>query len=106
MKIVGINPVSFHPDFYILLARFCIFRTNWNWYEIQDVKFENGTETIWLVSRSFPHLPYFIGIPIFTNSIYIVFTIMCVAMAINLLNLLSECGVVSSDYILHYYVWL
>ena len=94
----------FRLDFYILSAHFCIFEQIQNWYEIQDVKFENGTETIWLVSRSFPHLPYFIGIPIFTNLIYIVFTIMCVAMAINLLNILSKCGFVRYDYILHYYV--
>ena len=33
---------------------------------------------------------------------YTVFT--CAAMTMNFLNLLSECGVISCDYILHYYV--
>jgi len=40
----------------------------------------------------------------FTNSVYTVFTTMCVAMAMNFLNLLSECWLVSCDYKLHYYV--
>ena len=44
------------------------------------------------------------GYPNFTNSVYIIFTTMCVAMTMNFLNLLSECGVMSCDYILHYYV--
>ena len=42
--------------------------------------------------------------PVFTNLVYTVFTTMCLAMAINLLNLLSECKFVSCDYILHYYM--
>ena len=44
------------------------------------------------------------GYPVFTNSVYTVFTTMCVAMTMNLLNLLSECKLMSCDYILHYYV--
>ena len=44
------------------------------------------------------------GYPIFINSVYSVFTTMCVATAMNLLNFLSECGLVSCDYILRYYV--
>ena len=42
--------------------------------------------------------------PVFTNLVYTIFTTMCLAMAINLLNLLSECKLMSCDYILHYYV--
>ena len=42
--------------------------------------------------------------PVFTNSVYTVFTTMCVAMTMNLLNLLSKCRLMSCDYILHYYV--
>ena len=44
------------------------------------------------------------GYSVFTNLVYTVFTTMCVAMAMNFLNLLSECGLVSCDYKLHYYV--
>ena len=44
------------------------------------------------------------GYSVFTNLVYTVFTTMCVAMAMNLLNLLSEYGLVSCDYKLHYYV--
>ena len=41
------------------------------------------------------------GYPVFANSVYIVFTTVCVAIAMSLLNLLSECGLLSCDYILH-----
>ena len=101
---VGINPVPFRPDFYILLARFRIFGQIRNWYEIRDVKFENGTETVWFASNRFHISRILWGYPIFTNSVYTVFTTMCVATAMNLLNFLSKCGLVSCDYILRYYV--
>ena len=104
LKMVGINPVPFYPDFCILLARFRIFGQIWNWYEIRDVKFENRTETVWLVSNHFYISRILSGYPIFTNSVYSVFTTMCVATAMNLLNFLSKCGLVSCDYILCYYV--
>jgi len=42
------------------------------------------------------------GYPVFANSVYIVFTTVCVAIAMSLLNLPSECGIVSCDYV-HYY---
>ena len=46
LKMVGINPVPFRSDFYILPIRFHIFGQIRNQYEIRDVKFENGTETV------------------------------------------------------------
>ena len=46
LKTVGINPVPFRPDFYILPARFLIFGQIRNQYEIRDIKFETGTETV------------------------------------------------------------
>ena len=46
LKTVGINPVPFRSDFYILPIRFHIFGQIRNQYEIRDVKVENGTETV------------------------------------------------------------
>ena len=62
LKTVGIYPVPFRSDFYILPARFRIFEQIRNQYEIRDVKFENGSKTVCHVSRSFPYFPYLIGI--------------------------------------------
>ena len=62
LKTVGIYPVPFRSDFYILSARFRIFEQIRNQYEIRDVKFENGSKTVCPVSRSFPYFPYLIGI--------------------------------------------
>ena len=70
---VGINPVPFRPDFYILPARYHIFGQIRNQYEIWDVKFENRTETVCPVSRSFPYSRIWSGYLIFTNSGYTVF---------------------------------
>ena len=70
LETVGINPVLFRPDFYILPTHFRIFGQIWNLYEIRDVKFKNGTETVWLISRTFSYFPYFIGISLFTNLVY------------------------------------
>ena len=50
------------------------------------------------------HFRILSGYPIFTNSVYTLFTTMCVVVAMNLLYLLSKCGLISCDYILHYYV--
>ena len=46
LKTVGINPVPFRTDFYILPPRFRIFGQIRNQYEIRDVKFENGSKTV------------------------------------------------------------
>ena len=46
LKTVGINPVLFRSDFYILPAHFRIFGQIRNQYEIQDVKFEKGSKTV------------------------------------------------------------
>ena len=62
LKTVGIYPVPFRSDFYILPARFRIFRQIRNKYEIRDVKFENRSKTVCPVSRSFSYFPYLIGI--------------------------------------------
>ena len=45
------------------------------------------------------------GYPVFTNSVYTIFIIMYMSVAMNLLNLLYECGLVSYNCILHYYVY-
>jgi len=73
LKMVGINPVPFRPDFYILPARYHIFGQIRNQYEIWDVKFENRTETVCPVSRSFPYSRIWSGYLIFTNSGYTIF---------------------------------
>ena len=78
LKTVRINPVMFRSDFYILPVVF-----------VFSDKFGIGTKS---------------GYPVFTNSVYTIFITMCVAVAMNLLNLLYECGLVSCYYILHYYV--
>ena len=45
LKTVGINPILFRSDFYILPARFRIFGQIRNQYE-RDVKFEKGSKTV------------------------------------------------------------
>ena len=65
---------------------------------------EMGRKLFGLYPDHFCNFRILSGYPIFTNSVYSVFTTMCVATAMNLLNFLSECGLVSCDYILRYYV--
>ena len=63
----------------------------------------SNSKTVWLVIN-FRIFRILSGHPVFTNSVYTVFTTMCAAMTMNFLNLRSECGVISCNYILHYYV--
>ena len=50
---------------------------------------KTGRKRFGLYSDHFLYFPFFIGISYFTNSVYTVFTTMCVAMTMNLLNFLS-----------------
>ena len=65
---------------------------------------EMGWKLFGLYPDHFCNFRILSGYPIFTNSVYTLFTTMCVVVAMNLLYLLSKYGLMSCDYILYYYV--
>ena len=83
---VGINHVPFRPNFYILSARFVFsdkFKISTK-YRMSNSKIRRKRfglyPIVFIFSIFYRHIPFY------------VFTTMCMAVAMNLLNLLSEYG--------------